>query len=61
MESVKGLLNIGGLLMTIPTAWCFIEVFRQGSYILTLKNHVLSHEEEKAQPSDSINEETLYN
>jgi len=61
MESVKGLLNIGGLLMTIPTAWCFIEVFRQGSNILTLKNHVLSHEEEKAQPSDSINEETLYN
>lgn len=41
MESVKGLLNIGGLLMTIPTLWCFIEVFRQASYLLTLKNHMV--------------------
>lgn len=41
MDSVKGLLNIGGLIMAIPTAWCFIEVFHQSSYLLTLKDHIV--------------------
>ncbi|MGL6198405.1 MAG: BCCT family transporter [Lachnospiraceae bacterium] len=41
MDSVKGLLNIGGLLMSLPTAWCFIEVFRQSSHILTLKDFMV--------------------
>lgn len=60
MDSVKGLLNIGGLLMTIPTLWCFIEVFRQSSLILKLKNHIVpgpvKEEEETLQVEESISE-----
>ncbi|EOH90931.1 BCCT family transporter [Enterococcus pallens] len=49
MDSVKGLLNIGGILMTIPTAWCFIELFRQSSYLLTLKGNMPPEKQSNAE------------
>lgn len=40
-DSVKGLLNLGGLLMTIPMLWLFLENFRIGGNLLKKKNYLL--------------------
>lgn len=39
MDAVKGLLNLGGLLMTIPTLWLFLICFRLCGRLLKTKNH----------------------
>ncbi len=40
-DSVKGLLNLGGLLMTFPMLWLFLENFRIGGNLLKKKNDSL--------------------
>lgn len=40
-DSVKGLLNLGGLLMTIPMLWCFLENFRVAGSLLKKENYLL--------------------
>lgn len=39
MDAVKGLLNIGGLLMTIPTLWLCIMAFRMAGPLLRSRTH----------------------
>lgn len=58
VDSVKGLLNIGGLLMTIPTLWCIIEVFRQGSILLKHDDHLLPLTA-AGKPLDEVREEKV--
>ena len=41
MDAVKGLLNIGGLLMTIPTLWLFLICFRLCGRLLKSKNYMI--------------------
>ena len=45
MDAVKGLLNIGGLLMTIPTLWLFLICFRLCGRLLKSKNHMIDPEQ----------------
>ncbi len=40
-DAVKGLLNLGGLLMTIPTLWLCIMVFKLGGPLLKSKSHLM--------------------
>jgi choline-glycine betaine transporter len=39
-DSVKGLLNLGGLLMTLPMLWLFLENFRISGNLLKKKNYL---------------------
>ncbi len=41
MDAVKGLLNLGGLLMTIPTLWLCIMVFKLSGPLLKSKSHLI--------------------
>lgn len=45
MDAVKGLLNIGGLLMTIPTLWLFLICFRLCGRLLKSQNHMIDPEQ----------------
>lgn len=45
MDAVKGLLNLGGLLMTIPTLWLGLICFRLCGRLLKSKTHLLEEEE----------------
>ncbi len=40
-DAVKGLLNLGGLLMSIPMLWCFLENFRICGRLLKSKDYIL--------------------
>ena len=42
MDAVKGLLNLGGLLMTIPTLWLCLMVFKLCKPLLKSKSHLIS-------------------
>ena len=42
MEAVKGLLNIGGLLMTLPTLWLCLIIFKLEKPLLASKSHRIS-------------------
>lgn len=44
MDAVKGLLNLGGLLMTIPTLWLGLICFRLCGRLLKSKTHLLEEE-----------------
>lgn len=48
MDAVKGLLNIGGLLMTIPTLWLFLICFRLCGRLLKSKNYMISPKQDSA-------------
>lgn len=41
VHAVKGLLNIGGLLMTIPTAWLFLSLPKIGGKLLKCNKHIV--------------------
>lgn len=41
MDAVKGLLNLGGLLMTIPTLWLFLINFRLCAQLRKTENHLI--------------------
>lgn len=41
VHAVKGLLNIGGLLMTIPTAWLFVSLPKIGGKLLKCDKHIV--------------------
>ncbi|SDX31457.1 BCCT family transporter [Eubacterium barkeri] len=49
MDAVKGLLNLGGLLMTIPTLWLCLMVFKLCKPLLKTKNYLITEvpEEER--------------
>ncbi|WP_304507611.1 BCCT family transporter [Anaerotignum sp.] len=47
VNAVKGLLNIGGLLMTIPTVWLFVSLPKIGGKLLKCKKQLLDEEMEK--------------
>jgi glycine betaine transporter len=53
-DSVKGLLNLGGLLMTIPMLWLFLENFRIGGNLLKKKNYLDSIPEKSATLSEKM-------
>ena len=42
MDAVKGLLNLGGLLMTLPTLWLVLSVFKLSGPLLRSKSHRLA-------------------
>lgn len=42
MDAVKGLLNLGGLLMTIPSIWLFLINFRLCGQLLKAKNYLIT-------------------
>jgi len=44
MNAVKGLLNLGGLLMTIPALWLFLIIFRLCGRLLKTKNYLMAPE-----------------
>lgn len=44
MNAVKGLLNLGGLLMTIPSLWLFLIIFRLCGKLLKTKNYLMEPE-----------------
>jgi len=41
MDAVKGLLNVGGLLMTIPSLWLFLIIFRLCGTLLKTDNYLI--------------------
>lgn len=41
VDAVKGLLNVGGLLMTIPTIWLFVSLPKIGGKLLKCKKQVM--------------------
>lgn len=47
VNAVKGLLNIGGLLMTIPTVWLFVSLPKIGGKLLKCKKYVVDEETSK--------------
>lgn len=47
VNAVKGLLNIGGLLMTIPTVWLFVSLPKIGGRLLRCKKHMREEETSK--------------
>lgn len=47
VNSVKGLLNIGGLLMTIPTVWLFVSLPKIGRKLLNCKKQLVDKEIER--------------
>ena len=49
MEAVKGLLNIGGLLMTLPTLWLCLIIFRLETPLLASKSHRMATQPEAYQ------------
>ncbi|MGI6110524.1 MAG: BCCT family transporter, partial [Eubacteriaceae bacterium] len=46
MNAVKGLLNIGGLLMTIPTIWLCFMAFKLCKPLLATKNYLIEQSED---------------
>lgn len=57
MNAVKGLLNIGGLIMTVPTLWLFLMNVKLCSPLLASKSHRLKaapETDEVAAPDDRI-------
>ena len=44
VDAVKGLLNIGGLLMTIPTVWLFLSLPKIGGKLLKCEKQVMEEE-----------------
>ena len=49
MNAVKGLLNIGGLLMTLPTLWLCLIIFRLETPLLASKSHRMATQPEAYQ------------
>ena len=47
MNAVKGLLNLGGLLMTLPTLWLCLVVFKLEVPLLASKSHRIALQPEK--------------
>ena len=57
MNAVKGLLNIGGLIMTVPTLWLFLMNVKLCNPLLASKSHRLKaapETDEVAAPDDRI-------
>ena len=50
MEAVKGLLNIGGLLMTVPTLWLCVMAFRLAGPLLQSETHRIADVPVKSKP-----------
>lgn len=44
VNAVKGLLNVGGLLMTIPTVWLFISLPKMGKKLLKCKKYLVEED-----------------
>lgn len=44
VNAVKGLLNAGGLLMTVPTVWLFVSLPKIGGKLLRCKKYVVDGE-----------------
>lgn len=56
MNAVKGLLNLGGLLMTIPTLWLILINFRLSKRLLKTKNHLIDGETIESEPVEAETE-----